>query len=629
MALIRVHDLRWGFGEPFLLDGVGFTIEKGERVGLLGRNGAGKSSLLRLLNAEIRPDSGEIIRKQGIRVAALEQEVPKVCSGTIFEVVAQGLGTLGKTLAEFHRVCQAMQDADQTQLAQQRDHLQHLLDTGGGWTLQQQIESILSQTDLEPNTPFDGLSAGMKRRTLFARTMARSPDLLLLDEPTNHLDIDSIEWMEAFLLRNAKALLFVTHDRSFLQRIATRIMVLDRGRLVSHSCDYQTYLQRRGAELAIEEQHQRHFDKKLSREEAWIRKGIKARRTRNEGRVRALQELREVVRRRRRKEGMARLELQEAERTGKLVIRAENVTCRYGDAPVVDDFSMTLMRGDKVGIIGPNGAGKTTLIRLLLGSLSPEAGTIRHGTHLQAAYFDQLRAQLDEQRTVVQNISPDNDFIVFNGRKRHVVGYLQDFLFSPERCHTPVHILSGGERNRLMLAKLFTRPANLLVLDEPTNDLDAETLELLEELLLSFDGTLLLVSHDRTFLNNVVTSTLVFEGSGRITEYAGGYDDWQMQRPQTPAPETPEPEKTPIRRPSRPARPQRLSFAQNRELEALPAAIEALETEQSSLQAALADPALYKRDRQKIVAQQNRLAAIEDRIAASYSRWEELEGLVP
>jgi len=629
MALISIHDLRWGFGEPALIDGIGFNLEKGERVGLLGRNGAGKSSLLRLINREIFPESGEIVRQQGIRVAALEQEVPAGCEGTVFEVVARGLGAIGQALVEFHRLCQRMQALNDRRLAREREHLQHVLDTEGGWSLQQQIESILSQTELDPHRRFADLSAGMKRRTLFARSLALSPDLLLLDEPTNHLDIDSIVWMESFLLRNIKTLLFITHDRAFLQRIATRIMVLDRGRLISHACDYKTYLQRREAELEVEAQQERNFDKKLTREEAWIRQGIKARRTRNEGRVRALQKMREAVRRRRAKDGMAHLELQEAERSGKLVIRAEGLTYQYGDIPLVKDFSMTLMRGDKVGIIGPNGAGKTTLIRLLLGSIPPDSGTLSHGTHLQPAYFDQLRTQLDEQKTVLQNISPDNGFIVFNGRKRHVIGYLQDFLFSPERCHTPAHILSGGERNRLMLAKLFIQPANLLVLDEPTNDLDAETLELLEELLLSFHGTLLLVSHDRAFLNNVVTSTLVFEGSARITEYAGGYDDWLLQRPQPAAPATNGPKKSPAHRLSARSAPKRRTFDQNRELESLPAAIEALETEQTSLQAAMAEPAFYKQSRQEIVKQQNRLEAVEDRIATTYRRWEELEDLVP
>ena len=492
MALISMHEVKWGFGEPYLIDGVSLHIERGERVGLLGRNGVGKSSLLRLLNGEIRPDGGQIVRQQGLRVAALEQEVPAGCDGTVFEVVARGLN-----------------DDD--------------------WSRRQRVESVLSRTGLDPAAAFADLSAGMKRRVLFARTLALSPDLLLLDEPTNHLDIDSIVWMEAFLLRHVKTLMFVTHDRLFLEHLATRILELDRGRLTSYACDYQTYLQRRDAELAVEERHQRHFDKKLSQEEAWIRQGIKARRTRNEGRVRALEALREVARRRRARTGLVHLETQEAERSGRLVIEVDGLAYAYGKTPIVKDFSTTIMRGDKIGIMGPNGAGKTTLIRLLLGEIPPDSGTVRHGVNLQVAYYDQLRTRLDEEKTVAQNIATDNDHIVFNGRKRHVISYLQDFLFSPERCRTPVKVLSGGERNRLMLAALFTQPANVLVLDEPTNDLDAETLELLEEMVASFDGTLLLISHDRSFLNHIVTSTLVFEGNGRVIEYAGGYDDWLLQ----------------------------------------------------------------------------------------------------
>ncbi|RJQ85402.1 MAG: ATP-binding cassette domain-containing protein [Desulfobacteraceae bacterium] len=626
MALIGMHDVSWGFGEPALLERICFQIEKGERVGLLGRNGVGKSSLFRLLNQEIEPQSGEIVRQQGTRVAVLEQEVPPGCDGTVFEVVARGLGPTGKALAEFQRLSLAMQTTDELRLAMQRDELQHLLDSQGGWALQQQVESILARTGLDRNGIFADLSAGMKRRTLFARALAADPDLLLLDEPTNHLDIDTIVWMEDFLLRNVKTLIFITHDRAFLARIATRVVELDRGRLFSYDCDYKTYLQRREADLAIEAQQQRNFAKKLSQEETWIRQGIKARRTRNEGRVRALQKLRAAARNRRAQIGQVRLQVQEAERSGRLVIRAEELSFAFGTAPIVRDFSTTLMRGDKVGIMGPNGAGKSTLIRLLLKKLAPDKGSVRHGTHLQVAYFDQLRAQLDEHKTVVQNIS-DNDFIVFNGLKRHVVGYLQDFLFSPERCRTPLHVLSGGERNRLMLAKLFTQPANLLVLDEPTNDLDAETLELLEELLLAFDGTLLLVSHDRTFLNQVVTSTLVFEGQGLVTEYAGGYDDWLLQRPQPLLPPMTEAKAT-VRRPPPAARPKRLSFAQDRELKALPSRIEALEKEQGDLQATLSDPAFYKKqDRQAVIECQQRLAMLEAEISAAYQRWEELEAL--
>lgn len=626
MALISIQEVSWGVGRPYLLDRITGNIEKGERVGLLGRNGAGKSSLLRLISGQILPDAGKIARQQGIRVAALEQEVPWGFEGTIFEVVARGQGETGEALAEFHRESRGLQTAANCGQAQKREKLQHLLDTTEGWSLQQKIQNILSRTGIDGDTDFNELSAGMKRRVLFARALARDPDLLLLDEPTNHLDIDSIVWMEEFLLRHIKTLLFVTHDRAFLERIATRIMEIDRGRLISHACDYPKFLQRRQAELDAEEQQERNFDKKLSREEAWIRQGVKARRARNQGRVRALQQMRERVRQRRAGTGEARMELQEAQRTGRIVIQAKGLTHHYGNAPIVDSFSTMIMRGDKIGIIGPNGAGKTTLIRLLLDEISPDSGNVHHGTRLQPAYFDQLRTRLDEQKTVMQNISSDNDFIVFNGRRRHVMGYLQDFLFSPERSRTPVHVLSGGERNRLMLAKLFTRPANLLVLDEPTNDLDAETLELLEELLVSFEGTLLMVSHDRRFLNNVVTSTMVFEGSGKVTEYAGGYDDWLAQRP---APEVPEAgnrsQKPQSRKTPAAERSKGLNFHQKRELNALPETIEALEAEQDSLQAAMAGPDFYKQDRQTIVAHQNRLKTVEEQIAEAYRRWERLE----
>jgi len=625
MAIIGLREVSWGFGDPPLLDGVSMQIERGERVCLLGRNGVGKSSLLRLLTRRMAPDTGEVWCQQGTRVAALEQEVPPGCDGTIFEVVAQGLGPHGVALAEYHRLCATRASSGGQESDARRDSLQHLLDSEGGWNLQKSVESVLSRTDLDPEQNFNDLSAGMKRRTLFARALAQEPDVLLLDEPTNHLDIAAIVWMEEFILRHVKTLLFITHDRLFLKRIATRIMELDRGTLYSYACDYDTYLQRREADLEAEAQQQKRFDKKLSQEEVWIRQGIKARRTRNEGRVRELLKLRAAARARRSKIGQVQMQVQEAERTGRLVLQAKNLTHAFGGSPLVKDFSTTILRGEKVGLIGPNGVGKTTLIRLLLQQITPDAGTVRHGTHVQVAYFDQLRAQLDEEKTVVRNISADNDFIVFNDQKRHVISHLQDFLFSPERCRTPVHVLSGGERNRLMLAKLFTRPANVLVLDEPTNDLDAETLELLEELLLAFDGTLLLVSHDRAFLNNVVTSTLVFEGQGRVVEYAGGYDDWLAQRPQPVEPAPAESKKTQAPRPAAAAKPKKLTFAQTRELKTLPARIEALENEQQALHRMMADPDYYKRGKQEILDHQQRLARSESAVAEAYALWEHLE----
>jgi len=626
MALIGMRNVCWGFGEPPLLENVTFQIGKGERVCLVGRNGVGKSTLLKLLGGDMLPDSGDIWSRQGVSVAALEQDVPAGFDGTIFDVVAEGLGETGRALAEHSRICKDTETRDNPQLAKRRDQLQHTLNTGGGWELLTRVENILSRTRLDPENRFADLSAGLKRRTLFARALARKPDLLLLDEPTNHLDIDTIIWMEEFILRHVKTVLFITHDRAFLKKIADRIMELDRGRLVSYDCDYATYLKRRQAAVEIEETQNGLFDKKLSQEEAWIRKGIKARRTRNEGRVKSLEKMRTAYRARRRKIGSVRLQVQEAERTGKLVIEARAVNFSYGQVPVVQDFSTVIMRGDKVGIIGPNGVGKTTLLKILLKTASPETGSVRHGTNLQVVYFDQLRAQLDEQKSVRENIVTGNDFIIFNGQKRHVIGYLQDFLFSPERCRTPVHVLSGGEKNRLMLAKLFTQPANVLVLDEPTNDLDAETLELMEELIFEYPGTLLLVSHDRAFLNNVVTSTIVFESSGQVVEYTGGYDDWLRQRPQRPAERLPEKNARKKVRPKSGARPSRkLGYMQKREMHDLPQKIEALESEQKELFAILSDPLFYKKEKDEIAGVKSDLDRIERKIETAYRRWEELE----
>lgn len=630
MALISMRDVCWGFGESPLLENVTFGIEAGERVSLVGRNGVGKSTLLKLLGGEILPDSGEIWRRPGLNVAALEQDVSAGFDGTIFDVVAEAFGETGRALAEHSRICRLKETRISPQLLKRRDELQQILDAGAGWELLPRIENILSQTRLDPASRFTDLSAGLKRRTLFARALASKPDLLLLDEPTNHLDIDTIIWMEEFILRHVKTLLFITHDRAFLKKIAGRILELDRGRLVSYSCDYATYLERRQAALENEETQNAVFDKKLSQEEAWIRKGVKARRTRNEGRVRSLQKMRAAFRARRSKIGDVKLQVQEAERTGKLVIEAKSVSFSYGKSPIVRDFSSVIMRGDKVGIIGPNGVGKTTLLKILLKEADPETGSVRHGVNLQVVYFDQLRAQLDSQKTVRENISAGNDFIVFNGQKRHVISYLQDFLFSPERCRTPVRVLSGGEKNRLMLASLFTKPANVLVLDEPTNDLDAETLELLEELIFDYPGTLLLVSHDRAFLNNVVTSTIVFEGDGQVVEYIGGYDDWLSQRPQPAADRLPEKNGAKkIRIKPKAVPPRKLGYMQQREMQELPQKIEVLESTQKALFAALSDPLLYKKEQGEVSRIKSDLERVEREIETAYRRWEELEAMAP
>ncbi len=621
-----MRDVCWGFDESSLLENVTFQIEKGERVCLVGRNGVGKSTLLKLLSGAIPPDDGDIWRRQGINVAALEQDVPAGFDGTIFDVVAEGLGETGQALAEHRRICRQTETREITHLARRRDELQHILDAGDEWRLLPRIGNILSRTRLNPESRFADLSAGLKRRTLFARALACKPEILLLDEPTNHLDIDTIIWMEEFILRHVKTLLFITHDRTFLTKIATRIIELDRGRLVSYDCDYTTYVKRRQASLEIEETQDRLFDKKLSQEEAWIRKGIKARRTRNEGRVRSLQKMRAAYQARRRKVGNVNLQVQEAERTGKLVIEARAVSLTYDQTPIVRDFSTVIMRGDKVGIIGPNGVGKTTLLNILLKTARPQTGSVRHGTNLQVVYFDQLREQLDEQKTVRDNIVCGNDFIIFNGQKRHVVSHLQDFLFSPQRCRTPVRVLSGGEKNRLMLAKLFTQPANVLVMDEPTNDLDAETLELLEELLFEYQGTLLLVSHDRSFLNNVVTSTIVFEGKGKVVEYPGGYDDWLTQRTHGPPERLPKKNDRKKGRTKPQARPSRkLGYMQKREIQELPQKIETLESEQKKLFAILSDPLFYKRAKDEIAGIKSDLDLVERKIETAYRRWEELE----
>ncbi len=630
MALIQMREVSWGLGGAPLLEKVSLEIEKGQRVCLLGRNGVGKSSLMKLLSGKIPPDQGEIRRQQGCTIACLEQDVPAGTTGTIFQVVAEGLGDRGRALAEYQRVCRLAESARNRELIQKRDELQAFLDGENGWALLKQIENTLSRSRLEPEQPFSDLSAGMKRRTLLARAFVLEADLLLLDEPTNHLDIDAILWLEDFLLRHVKTLLFVTHDRAFMKKIASRILELDRGRLFAHNCDYDTFLSRRQAELEAQERQDSLFDKKLSAEEAWIRQGVKARRTRNEGRVRALMAMREQYKARRRKVGEVRMQVQEAEKSGKLVMEADNINFFHGERCIIRNFSTVIMRGDKVGIIGPNGAGKTTLLQILLQQIAPDSGRVRHGTRLQPVYSDQLRSRLMEDKTVQENIAEGNDFIEFNGKRRHVIGYLQDFLFAPDRCRTPVHVLSGGEKNRLMLAKLFAKPSNLLVLDEPTNDLDVETLELLEEMLFEYQGTLLLVSHDRSFLNNVVTATLVFEGDGRVEPYVGGYDDWLSQRAKAVEPAaTPgkalKDGKTKVKSPS----PRKLGYMEKRELADLPRKIEELEATQKAVYAALSAPDFYKKDKTELIALQKQHEELTLAIEAAYLRWAELESINP
>ncbi|MGL4511530.1 MAG: ATP-binding cassette domain-containing protein [Lacipirellulaceae bacterium] len=598
MALVTITDLTIGFRGPPLLDGVDCVIEPGQRIGLLGRNGAGKSTLMRLLSGEQQPDHGRVVVTPGAHVTRLEQEVPVSVSGTVAEVVAEGW----RSSPDGH----------------------------DDWQMYGAIERLLSDMSLDAEAPFDSLSAGLKRRALLARAVLGKPDLLLLDEPTNHLDLASIEWLEGFLLRWRATLLFVTHDREFLRRVATRIIEIDRGRLFDWSCDYDAFLERKEQSLASEEKQNALFDKRLAEEERWIRQGIKARRTRNEGRVRALKTMRNDRSARREREGTAQLQIQEAERSGQLVARADAVAFRYGDKTVFEGLTTTVMRGDKVGLIGPNGAGKTTLLRVLLGELPPSEGSVRLGTNLEIAYFDQLRGQLDDEATPERVIADGYDTVQIGAQTRHALGYLKDFLFTPDRARTPVGSLSGGERNRLLLAKLFARPANVVVLDEPTNDLDAETLELLEERLIDFQGTLLVVSHDRAFLDNVVTSTLVYEPEG-VREYVGGYSDWRRQREATAKLEAQERAandsaasggakgKAAAPKPKR-------SFNEQRELETLPATIERLESQVAKLHATMAEEGFYQRPAAEIAQRSREAETLQAELATAYVRWEELEG---
>ena len=620
MALLDLKDLQFGFGGPPLLDGVNLRVEPGERIALVGRNGSGKSTLMRLIQGEVAADGGSLWRSPDMRLGHLDQRIPQGLQGRVVDVVAGGLGEVGEWLARYHDLSQGV-DVGGERAMKELEEIQHAIDTVDGWRAHQRVEATIKNLGLPAEEDFGALSGGQKRRTLLARALASEPDVLLLDEPTNHLDLPAIQWLETFLLDSRSTLLFITHDRTFLGKLATRIIELDRGRLESFPGEYSVYLARKAKALEVEADHAQKFDKKLAQEEAWIRQGIKARRTRNEGRVRALEKLREE-RRKRRQTQKVRFRVEEAERTGKLVVETEKLSFAYDDDPVVQEFSTLICRGDKVGILGPNGAGKTTLIRLLLGELDPDGGTVRHGTRLEVAYFDQHRGQLDEEATVAENVVRA-EYLTVGGKKRHVISYLSDFLFLPEQCRGPVNALSGGERNRLLLAKLFAKPSNLLVMDEPTNDLDVESLELLEEILLNYQGTILVVSHDRTFLDHVATTTLVFEGEGQIGEFVGGYSDWLRQGKASsaaPAPKAKETAPAP-----RPRRGRKLGYREQQELEALPARIEALEEEQGRLHGELADPELYRQRSDEVAGLEKRLRDVEAELTESYGRWEELE----
>ena len=611
-----------------MLDAASFSIERGERVCLLGRNGAGKSTLMKLIDGTVTPDAGEVVRQGGVTVARLEQDIPGDVEGTIFDVVAAGLGPTGALLANYHQASHRVATDASDSALRELDRLHHALDAADAWQIQTRVDTVLEHLGLDADAMFGAASGGRKRQTLLARALVRQPDVLLLDEPTNHLDIEAVEWMEDFLIDRGTTLLFVTHDRAFLRRVATRIIELDRGRLVDWGTDYDTYLERKEGALAAEAREWAEFDKKLAKEEVWIRTGIQARRTRNEGRVRSLESLRVERAARRERIGTVRLQTSDADRSGKLVFEARDVNFARGNKPIVRDFTTTIMRGDRVGLIGPNGSGKTTLLRLLLGELTPDSGNVRAGTNIEVAYFDQLREQLDPERSVFDSVADGAEFVTVGGNTKHVHGYLQEFLFPTDRARTPVRALSGGERNRLMLARLFTRSFNLLVLDEPTNDLDIETLDLLEALLLEYSGTLLLVSHDRAFLDNVVSSTLVLEGGGRVGEYAGGYTDWVRQRKSAAAAplakRVDQAIAAPIAVASRSDKKRKLSYKETQELAALPDRIDALEQEKSALYASMSDP-LFLRDGAAVTTANARVGAIDSEVGKLTERWELLE----
>ena len=629
MPLITLDNASLAYGHYPLLDKADFQLDPGERIGLIGRNGAGKSSLLKVIAGESKLDDGTVWRAPAARIVYVPQEPALNANHTIYEAVAEGLGQMQQLFVDYHAVTHSMSlpNADIDALMNQMQKLQHELDAQDGWTIQAKIETVLSKLSLNADTPVATLSGGWRKRVALARALVAEPEVLLLDEPTNHLDLDAIQWLEDLLLNFKGAVLFITHDRRFLNRLATRIVELDRGHLTDFVGTYEQYLVKKEELLAVEATHAAKFDKVLAQEEVWIRQGIKARRTRNEGRVRRLEQLRLERAARRERQGNVKLALDSGERSGKLIAELDHVNKAYGDRVLIKDFSTRIMRGDRIGLLGPNGAGKTTLLKLILGELEPDNGSIQRGTNMNVAYFDQMREQLDEEATLADTISPGSEFVQIGNERKHVISYLEDFLFPPQRSRSPVKSLSGGERNRLLLARLFARPANVLVLDEPTNDLDIDTLELLESLLQDFDGTLFLVSHDRAFLENTVTQIIAFEGNGILTEFGGGFDDWQRfteQRAKTEAAQTkPKVEAAkPTNKPQ--ASKTKLSYKEQIELEKLPDQIDVLEKEQTSINHQLADPETYK-DAEKVKDLQARLNALEDALLNAITRWEELE----
>lgn len=625
MALLRLNSVSISFGDKPVLDQIDLAIAPLERIALVGRNGAGKSTLLKIIANEINSDNGEIIRSQGLTVARLEQEVPATLSGDIYSTVAAGLGKAGKLLSRYKQISES---PDAAEMLDELGHLQTEIDALDGWGLGQKVSETLSRMNLNPETDINTLSGGMTRRVLLAKALVSSPDILLLDEPTNHLDVPAIEWLEEYLLNSRTCLIFITHDRSFLRKLATRIIELDRGYLSDWPGNYTAYLEGKQAALEVEETQNALKDKKLAQEETWIRQGIKARRTRNEGRVRALKQLRREHAERRKQAGTAKMQAQSADKSGKVIVEAKGVNYSIDATPLIKNFNTTILRGDKVGVIGPNGAGKSTLLRLLLGDLKADSGEIKLGTNLEIAYFDQLRNALNQELTALENVGGGSDHVTVNGQPRHIISYMQDFLFAPERARAPIHALSGGERNRLLLAKLFVKPSNLLILDEPTNDLDVETLELLEEILTGYKGTVLIVSHDREFLDNIVTDSLVFEGNAQVKSYVGGYSDWLTQRP-VHAVDKPLKKNanktTPTIKKAKPAK--KLSFKEQHELDHLPKQIEVLETKQKALHAEMSSSEFYQKSPVEVSKTTDELTSVSAQLETCFERWEYLEDL--
>lgn len=631
--LIDAKEISVSYGSENLFKDLSFQIRNNDRIALIGRNGSGKSTLMKILAGEMQPDKGVISRQKGISISYLLQKIPENIRGNVFDIILSGLGQNAQLIRDFQYVSRQLERNSTESLLRRLDQIQTHMDATDSWETDKQVRMIISRMDLDPEHKFDQLSGGQKRRVMLARALVCNPDVLLLDEPTNHLDINTIEWLEEFLQTFPGALFFVTHDRKFLNSLSQRILEIDRGRLFSWDCGYERFLQYKNRELETEGRERALFDKKLKEEEQWLRRGIKARRTRNEGRVKALERMREQKKNRRREAGKARFSTFDANPSGKQVVIATGITHTYGNTLLLEDFSVRILRGDKIGIIGPNGCGKTTLINILLGSVKPQEGKVDLGTGLEIAYFDQLRDQIDEDRSVKENVSGGSDYIMIDGTARHVIGYLKDFLFTSDRIHLPAKVLSGGERNRLLLARLFTKPFNLLVMDEPTNDLDIETLELLEELLSDFDGTLLLVTHDREFLNNVVTSTIVFEGGGRVKEYPGGYDDWLNQRPETTYTQRPEDilkkQKSSLSSPAASSGTYRdkLTFREEKELESLPELISSLESEYEQIIQMMSEADFYRKPPGEIERIKSRSKELETQINDKYNRWQRLEEL--